>query len=95
MSDRVCYDRFSGAESLSGKEVGSCTACGGVMYDYEAAECDDCKMTVHADCLKICENCAHIACRTCMKQDKETLDWFCSEDCIKEYNDTDEQTHTS
>ena len=80
MSDRVCYDRFSGAESLSGKEVGSCTACGGVMYDYEAAECDDC---------------AHIACRTCMKQDKETLDWFCSEDCIKEYNDTDEQTHTS
>jgi len=85
MSDGVCYDRFGGAEYPSGKEIGSCTACGGVMYDYDAAECDDCGFTVHADCLKMCENCAHIACRKCMKQDKETLDWFCGEDCIKEY----------
>ena len=69
---------------MAGNEIGSCPACGGVMYDYEAAVCDDCGNTVHADCLEICENCGHIACRKCMKQDKDTLEWYCKEECYEQ-----------
>lgn len=80
----VNYDRFQGAEPPTAKEVGSCFACGGVIYDYEQAKCDDCGEIVHVGCLEICENCGHVACRNCLKKDEETLEWYCEEECYGE-----------
>ena len=37
------------------KEVGTCKACGRLIYDYELITCEICEQEIHRDCAFECE----------------------------------------
>jgi hypothetical protein len=69
-------------------EVGDCEACGGTVYDYEAAHCPSCGRFVHRGCLKVCavNSCTAAGCARCMIQDAETCEYLCGPECVAARN---------
>jgi hypothetical protein len=60
-------------------EVGSCYACGGVMYDFEQTICPVCCMEVHRGCREKCSRCGDDGCKFCMVRDPQSeCGWKCS-----------------
>ncbi len=77
-------DRFVTPDGSSeANEVGSCEACGGVVYDYESTSCPSCQSHIHTGCKKKCSVCGSQGCRTCLAQDPDSQDWIC-ENCMLE-----------
>jgi len=65
-------DRFScGYTPKIPVEVGSCEACGGVIYDYELEKCGSCDSRIHHGCAEVCDVCGHVACKLCVKEDPD------------------------
>jgi len=65
-------DRFScGYTPKIPVEVGSCEACGGVVYDYELDKCESCDLRIHHGCAEVCDVCGSTGCKGCVKEDPE------------------------
>lgn len=70
------YDRFSGiSPPKEPVEVGDCSGCGRMMYDYEVVKCLACDSEIHEGCIETCEGekdngeiCGQIGCRACLKE---------------------------
>ncbi|HUS74327.1 MAG TPA: hypothetical protein VMY06_14800 [Sedimentisphaerales bacterium] len=52
-------------------EVGSCEACGGVIYDYELEKCESCDTRIHKGCVEFCDVCSSPGCKCCIKEDPD------------------------
>ncbi len=83
-------DRFvSPDDHTDATEVGSCEACGGVVYAYESTSCPSCDVPIHKGCKKTCSGCGSQGCRTCLAQDPDTQEWIC-ENCMLEKLESEE-----
>ena len=80
----VNLDRFSqGYTPKVPDEVGSCEACGGVIYDYEFAKCQACDAQIHTGCIKKCDICGRKGCTICLHEYPED-GWLYCEECNPE-----------
>ena len=54
----------------SAKEVGTCEACSGVIYDYELDKCKNpsCEKRIHHGCADSCDECSGFGCKACLKE---------------------------
>jgi len=60
----VNLDRFScGYTPKPAIEVGTCNACGDVIYDYELTRCGACDAIIHERCKSKCDKCGARGCK--------------------------------